>query len=112
MKIRIVTLLACASLAACQTTAGKPSKDLKDYPEGVAYNDCLLSRAVAYAPQSGSPLELGLIAANSCSSSRQALLDAVSKNESPGFVRELSRRMERSQPLVAADMIIALRTKK
>jgi hypothetical protein len=112
MKICIATVLACAILAGCQTTANKPSKELKDYPEGVAYQDCLLSRAVAYAPQQGSPLELGLIAANSCSSARQALLDAVGKNESPGFVRELSRAMERNQPLVAADMILALRTKK
>ncbi len=112
MKIRIVILLACASLAACQTTDGKTSKDLKDYPEALAYRDCMWSRAVAYAPQNGSPLELGLIAANSCSSARQALLDAVSKNERPGFIRELSRRMEHSEPLVAADMIIAVRTRK
>ena len=73
MKIRIVTLLACASLAACQTTDGKTSKDLKDYPEALAYRDCMWSRAVAYAPQNGSPLELGLIAANLHSSSKRAL---------------------------------------
>lgn len=112
MNICIATVLACAVLAGCQTTTGTPSKDLKDYPEGVAYKDCLWSRAVAYAPEQGSPLELGLVAAESCSSARQALLDAVGKNESPGFVRALSLRMERSQPLLAADMIRALRTKK
>lgn len=108
----IATVLACAILAGCQTRANTPSKDLQDYPEGIAYKDCLWSRAVAYAPQQGSPLELGLLAANSCSSARQALLNAVSRNESPGFVGALSRRMERSQPVLAADMIRALRTEK
>jgi len=112
MKICIATVLVCAILAGCQTTANTPSKDLKDYPEAMVHKDCLWSRAAAYAPQQGSPLELGLLAAESCRPARQTLLDAVGRNENPGFVSALSRRMERSQPIVAADMIRALRTNK
>jgi len=64
------------------------------------------------APQQGSLLELGLLTAESCRPTRQALLEAVGRNESSGFVRALSRRMERSQPVLAADMTRASRTKK
>jgi len=63
------------------------------------------------APQQGSLLELGLLTAESCRPTRQALLEAVGRNESSGFVRALSRRMERSQPVLAADMTRASRAK-
>lgn len=111
MKRYVLLMLCCACLVGCETTkSGRSSKGLNDYPEGQAYTECLRSRARAYASQQGSPLELGVIISNSCYGERHALLDAVSKDESPAFMRTLTREMERSSPPLAAEMVIAVRS--
>jgi hypothetical protein len=110
LKTNIVIAATAIFLVGCETQ--NSHKPLQSYPEWVAYRDCLYARAQAYAPQQGSPLELGTIAASACEGTRLLGLQAISKNESRYFVKGVADGSSQTGPKLAAEMILRIRSSK
>lgn len=101
------TLAIAALLLVAGCTSSAQEKPIGDYPEAHAHLECLRSRAAMLANSEGSPLELGIIAAEGCKSKRLALARAMSNRRA--FVDRFMAEGRRSDPALAAEMITHFR---
>lgn len=110
--IRLFILSAASALATlnCEAGGGSPSKvDVTSLPEFADHQRCLGRQAFILSKAEGSPLELGIIAAAACGSTRHDLYIAITKIESRAFAQGYIRAAEREDPKLIARTIVQAR---
>lgn len=106
--VRMGFLAGLMALSGCETTEIK-DRPLSSFPEWQAYRVCLSKQAHEYAPQSGSPLELGTIAASVCKSQLYTAVAAIAKVQGPYYAQGVEEASIKEDPKFVGAMILKLR---